>query len=252
LGLQSAIALEKRSSISASFALAWSLAALPAVAAVLRPLLPAEGMAVLSTVASLGAPVAVGCFPVLVALMISGREMSNALVRLAVMWATGLILMCGAALLLSAVHLFALSTLASGVVALSALSLLCLLWFCLSRRQSRGVLRRGIWTRDFQGGLLAVGFGVVAAGLLRHMSPFPFHPGWDVFQHMRIVDGIIGKQAFSLVPSFYSSAFTIDAYTTTFNLMVGVGQTIGGVDLLGQEWAAPFITMPLFALGRTR
>lgn len=96
--------------------------------------------------------------------------------------------------------------------------------------------------------LALVSAGVFMA-FLRAFSPPPYQFGWDVFLHSYIVNQIRDLSIFHPLPSGFSNAVFVDAYTTSFYLPMAVASFLGRGDVLLLFWIGPLFNLVVYALG---
>lgn len=89
-------------------------------------------------------------------------------------------------------------------------------------------------------------FGLVLAIWYRWDSPPPFHPAWDAFAHLRIIDGMMDGR-FSLLASDYSATFRVNAYLPTQQLTVAIASQLTAVEPLTVYWGGTYVVMAGFA-----
>lgn len=111
---------------------------------------------------------------------------------------------------------------------------------------SFGTLLQQKWTSILLVTLAAV---TVMMTILRGFSPPPYQVGWDMFQHSYISNQITEMSRFSPLLSGLSNSIVLDAYTTSFHLVVSMAGGLGQGDSLLVFWIGPVFTLLLFALG---
>ncbi len=204
--------------------------------------------AVAATALSVALPLALGMAALGVpARILRGRRHRWTLVDVGTAMALGLILTLGAAVAFDFIGRFDLRTM--GLVFVGAGSAGWLLLRILDLTDRSVADHRVDTTRwpEIFGGLFVAGLGVALAAWYRVDSPVPYHPQWDAFAHLRIIDALFDG-TWSPWTTDYSETFRVNAYFPVQQLLTAVASRLTKVDPLAIYWGGPFVMMPVVAM----
>lgn len=108
---------------------------------------------------------------------------------------------------------------------------------------------RAILRKPSAGFVLALVSAGALMAFLRGFSPPPYQFGWDIYLHSYIVNQIRDLSIFHPLPSGFSNAVFVDAYTTSFYLPLAVASFLGRGDVLLLFWIGPLFNLVVYALG---